>query len=245
MTPTAVTPAARTKRPGADPAEKAARSASPRPSSPHPATPRGGHRAPLARPSAPRTPRRVSGPAAPAPRSSQRAAPARAAPAPAPRTARRAPRRTDAQIPFSLRAVARLRSLPDHSLLDRVVRGRLWIPLLGVLLAGIVAAQVEVLKLNASIGQSVVKATSLQGENAQLRAEVSRLSDPQRLEREAVGLGMTMPPATQPLYLSGTPAADLQSALANIHSPDPTAFAAAAVQRAAARAAAVISSSGR
>ena len=165
--------------------------------------------------------------------------------APAPRTARRAPRRTDAQIPFSVRAIARLRSLPDHSVLDRVVRGRLWIPLLGVLLVGIVAAQVEVLKLNASIGQSVVKATSLQGENAQLRAEVSRLSDPQRMEREAVGLGMTMPPATEPLYLSGPPAADLRSALANIHSPDPTAFAAAASQRAAVRAAAVISSSGR
>ena len=56
-------------------------------------------------------------------------------------------------------------SLPDHSLLDRVVRGRAWIPLLGVLLAGIVAAQVEILKLGASMGRSLEQTTTLTSQN--------------------------------------------------------------------------------
>ena len=56
-------------------------------------------------------------------------------------------------------------SLPDHHLLDRVIRGRAWIPLLGVLLAGIVATQVEILKLGASMGRSLEQTSSLTSQN--------------------------------------------------------------------------------
>jgi cell division protein FtsL len=228
MTPTAVTPAARTKRTPTTPKRAA---------SPHPSTPRPSHRKPLQRSTVPRTPRRVSGPV-----------PRITAPRPtAPRTTpRRAPRvDTPARVPGSARALARLRTLPDHLLLDRVVRGRLWIPLLGMLLVGIVAMQVEVLKLNASIGHSMVHSTQLQSENQLLRASVSRLSDDQRIESEAVDLGMSMPAATQPLFVSDGTSGNLSRALANIHTPDATAFAAKTAQTAAGRAAAVISSSGQ
>ena len=61
-----------------------------------------------------------------------------------------------------LRTAAYVRALPDHALLDRIIRGRAWIPLLGVLLAGIVAMQVEVLKLNAGIGRSIERGSALQ-----------------------------------------------------------------------------------
>src|SRR5438105_2710091 len=80
--------------------------------------------------SAPRAPRRVSGPV-----------PARPA--------------RERLAPVSERLVEAIRTLPDHSLLDRIVRGRAWILVLGVMLAGIVAMQVELLKLNASIGRSL------------------------------------------------------------------------------------------
>jgi cell division protein FtsL len=246
MTPTAVTPAARTKRSATSPrAAGPSRAAAPiaparrtpaapkRPVSPHPSTPRPSHRKPLQRSTVPHAPRRVSGPTAPRP----------IAPGTAPR---RAPRvDTPAHVPRSARALTRLRTLPDHSLLDRVVRGRLWIPLLGVLLVGIVAMQVEVLKLNASIGHSTVSSAQVQSENQLLRASVSRLSDDQRIESEAVDLGMSMPAATQPLFVSDSMSGNLSGALNNIHTPNATAFAAKTAQAAAGRAAAVIGSSGQ
>ena len=95
----------------------------------------------------------------------------------------------------SLRARARVfvAALPDHPLLDRIVRGRAWIPILGVLLAGIVAMQVEVLKLSAGVGRSIERGTALQSRNEQLRASVAALSDDQRIERLAASMGMVMP----------------------------------------------------
>ena len=132
-------------------------------------------RPPIARrpaPSAtPRARRRVSGPAggvaslmaaggygtvalpapdapAPAPGAAAAEHPA-AAPAAAARRRRRAPPRWPA-APSAFVA-----SLPESSLLDRVIRGRIWIPLLGVLLVGIVGMQVENLKLNAGLGGAI------------------------------------------------------------------------------------------
>ena len=225
MTPTATTPAARSKRSAASAAatKRAASSRPGRSASPHPSTPRPAHRTPTQR-TAP--PRRSSGPARP-----------RAATRPAPATP--ALRR-----PITVRTLGALRTLPDHSLLDRVVRGRLWIPLLGVLLAGIVAMQVEVLKLNASIGGSVVQAGRLQSQDQRLQGAVSRLSDDQRIEAEAAQMGMSMPAAYTPQFLAGNEQTNLARALRNIHSPDPAGFAAGLSARAATRAAEVQSTSG-
>ena len=113
-----------------------------------------GHRAPVRRPTAPRNPRRVSGPARPA--------------------RRRPSDQPVVRAPLAARSAAYIRALPDHALLDRIIRGRYWIPLLGVLLVGIVAMQVEVLKLNAGIGRALEQSTSLQNRNEQLRAAVAR-----------------------------------------------------------------------
>ena len=55
-----------------------------------------------------------------------------------------------------------IRGLPEHTLLDRIVRGRAWIPLLGVLLVGIVAMQVEILKLGAGMGRWIHRSSTLQ-----------------------------------------------------------------------------------
>jgi hypothetical protein len=115
-----------------------------------------------------------------------------------------------------------VRGLPDHQLLDRLVRGRAWIPVLGLMLAGIVAMQVEVLKLNASMGRSIALASSLQTRNELLRTSVSSLSDAQRIERLATHMGMVMPGPTAVDFLHGRESAG--QAVAGIHAPDAAAF---------------------
>ena len=119
-------------------------------------------------------------------------------------------------------------ALPDHPWLDRVVRGRAWIPLLGVLLAGIVAAQVEILKLGASMGRSLEQTTTLTTQNEQLRYSVASLSDDQRIERLATSMGMVLPPPGSVGYLIASERSDVTRALGNIHAPDATAFMALA-----------------
>jgi hypothetical protein len=235
MTPTAVTPAARKR------ARPSGASDSKRPSSPHPSTPRPAHRTPRAGATAPTTPRRVSGPARPsrsAPTTPRTAAPKRRAARAATARQRSAP-----GLPLQARALAFARSLPDHSLLDRLIRSRIWIPLLGVLLVGIVASQVEILKLNASLGHGVVRAAQLQSEDQRLANAVSQMSDVQRIESKAAQMGLSMPAAYTPVFLPGG-RGDLRRALANIHKPDPAAFEARAGALATHRAAEVQSSSG-
>ena len=115
-----------------------------------------------------------------------------------------------------------VRSLPDHSLLDRIVRGRVWIPLLGVLLAGIVATQVEVLRLSASMGRALKQSSSLAVRNQALRASVAELSDDARITRLAARMGMVMP---GPTTLSFVPAnGSVARAIAGIHAPAPSQF---------------------
>jgi len=166
-----------------------------------------------------RLPRRVSGPIA---GRGVGAAPGRSAiPDPVPR--RRGARRA---APSRVRSIAApalafLRALPDHPLLDRLVRGRAWIPVLGVLLAGVVAMQVEMLKLGASIGRSVQTMTEQQSQNERLRSSISSLSNPQRIESEAAGMGMVMPgpgAIVLPAQHNG------EAAAANIHAPDSSVF---------------------
>lgn len=138
------------------------------------------------------------------------------------------PRRAPAAPPqpVARRTIAFVRAVPDHPWLDRAVRGRVWIAVLGVMLAGIVAMQVEVLKLGASIGRSLQRSTALQGRNEQLRASVAGLADDQRIERLAATMGMVMPTPTGVGFLS-TSANSVNRALANIHTPNAQSFAAA------------------
>lgn len=168
-----------------------------------------------------RAPRRVSGPVG------GRARAAAVARATMPRES----------VALSERALALVRGLPDHSLIDRLVRGRAWIPVLGVLLAGIVAMQVEILKLGSRMGRSVERAALLQTQNESLRASVAGLADDQRIERLAVGMGMSMPRPESLVFLQARPSGGLAKALANLHAPDPTGFLGQLAAQAAAAAA--------
>jgi len=98
------------------------------------------------------------------------------------------------------------RWLPDSPLLDRLVRGRLWVGLLGVLLIGLVALNVSLLKLNGIAGRNAEAARTLSIRNAELRSQVSRLASSQRLQQEGEKLGLVMPAASKLRYLSAGPA---------------------------------------
>ena len=58
--------------------------------------------------------------------------------------------------------------------MDRLVRSRAWVVIIGVGLIGIVAMQVSMLKLNSGIGRAVDTAATLERSNASLKAEISR-----------------------------------------------------------------------
>jgi cell division protein FtsL len=191
--------------------------------------PASGHTRQLRRKPAPAAPRRVAGPVRgqaarttqPPTRRTERSAAPRRVSGPARRTATRRPPRTR---PLGARALTYIRALPDHRLIDRLIHSRGWIPVLGVLLSGIVFMQVEVLKLNASMGRAIQQSSALQSRNELLRNTVSALSDDQRIETLAARDGMVMPAPDAPSFLSSR--ARVGAALGNIHAPDPTAFAA-------------------
>jgi cell division protein FtsL len=151
---------------------------------------------------APRGPRRISGPVASA---------GGAAALPRPRTG-------------TTGLFARVRALPEHRIVDRLLRSRLWIWALGLALGGIVTMQVSLLKLNSGISRAVETTTTLERQNADLEASIARLSSPDRIETGATTLGMVMPPAGDVTYL--TPGSrDAALAARRMQPPSPDAAA--------------------
>jgi stage V sporulation protein SpoVS len=192
---------------------------------------------------APPAPRRVASVAAPARPAPQRPRPAPArprtaphtAPAPArrPRTAAPDPRpiRIERLAPRSLRVerpaprAGLIVRLPRAGkLLDSIVRGRAWIPVLGVLLVGIVGMRVEVLKLGSSVGTDMQQASVLQSANAVKLEQVSALSDNQRIEQLAEKRGMVMPLPLDLHFVQASGATSVNRAIADIREPSPTTF---------------------
>jgi hypothetical protein len=131
----------------------------------------------------------------------RQAAPARAprkrpaAPARAPRRKRPAPapaRRPGGQlIPLAVGTATAVRGLPDSGLIVRLTRGRAWIGVLGVLLAGIVALNVVTLSLAASAGGVEQNIQALDEENSVLRSRDAQKSGAGRISREAAALGLS------------------------------------------------------
>lgn len=119
---------------------------------------------------APRHPRRVSGPVA------------RPVPAVAPPVRR-----------GSTGVFERIRALPETRVVDGLLRGRAWIWLIGILLGGIVAMQVSLLKLNAGISNAVTTASTVERQNADLETEIAKLSSIERVRNAAVSDDMVTP----------------------------------------------------
>lgn len=128
--------------------------------------------------------------------------PARPAPAPAPlrpRTRRAAKRTRGTRIGNRIRAIR-----PDI-LLDRLLRGRLWVALIALLLTGIVFLNVALLEINGSIARMDARASELRRDNSALRMRVARLGSSERIQRTAADRGFVAPPPGEVGYLVGRP----------------------------------------
>jgi cell division protein FtsB len=166
---------------------------------PRPATrsQRNAHALQRARTVAPAAPRRKSGPV-------RRPMPQRTVAAP-PRTA-----------PALARRVARGGTT---ILLDNILRGRAWVALIGVLLAGIVYLNVDVLELNRGIAATSAKTDKLERMNSKLRGRVARLDSAERIQQLAEARGFVLPQPGDVTYLKPRPAHDAKLASERIAPP--------------------------
>jgi hypothetical protein len=92
-------------------------------------------------------------------------------------------------------AFERVRALPDHRLVDGLLRSRAWIVIVAILLGGIVAMQVSLLKLNSGISRAVETTATLERQNADMEDAIARLSSGERVRDAALRAGMVAPPA--------------------------------------------------
>jgi hypothetical protein len=128
---------------------------------------------------------------------------ARPAPSTAPARRPPGPRRVSGPARRPAPAAAPpLRRVVDHPLLDRLIRGRMWIGIVAFALIGIVTMEVALLKLNAGIGRSVERAATLQRANSLLASQVSALQAGHLQQAQAAGPGMVYDPAGDVRYLT-------------------------------------------
>jgi hypothetical protein len=110
--------------------------------------------------------------------------------------------------------------VPDARVLDRLIRGRLWIGLIAGALVMLVFMQVSLLKLNTGISADLVTSQNLERQNAELRASVSSLDSGQRIQDLAAARGMVMPDDGQLRFLTAGPTGDGERAARAITAPD-------------------------
>lgn len=142
----------------------------------------------------------------------QRKAPARkptrsratTAPARRPVTKRAPAARPKLAVVAGRTAVA-VRELPDSSLVVRMTQGRLWIGVLGALLAGIVALNVATLSFAASQGKIDEQITALEKENSMLGAREAERYSTERVRFEATQVGLAMPNTEEPKLIEASP----------------------------------------
>lgn len=153
--------------------------------------------------------------------------PRRQAPSAAPRRPKaptRAPARAVPQRPALPPVAPRLALRLRAPRLDRIVRGRAWIPVLGALLVAIVGLRVEVLKLGSSVGRQIQQATLLASSNSMLRSQISALSDNQRITTLAEHYGMHMPNPLEIHILQSAAGTRVQAAIHNITAPSSSTY---------------------
>src|SRR4051812_22233496 len=119
----------------------------------------------------------------------------------------------------------RLRALPETRVIDGLLRGRAWIWLIGLLLGGIVAMQVSLLKLNAGISNAVTTASTLERQNADIESEIATLSTIERVRGEATAENMVAPDPGAVDYLHARPERDARLAAHRMQPPSDAAQA--------------------
>ncbi|MDA0164854.1 hypothetical protein OM076_31585 [Solirubrobacter ginsenosidimutans] len=105
-------------------------------------------------------------------------------------------------------AFEKLSRVPDHRVVDRLLRGRACIWLIGILLGGIVAMQVSLLRLNSGISRAVQTQGTLEQQNMALQTSIAQLTSSDRVTNGAAQGQMIDPPAGQTRYLTARPDTD-------------------------------------
>jgi cell division protein FtsL len=106
--------------------------------------------------------------------------------------------------------------------LDALLTGRAWIALVGLLLAGIVFFNVDVLQMNREITQMADRAAQVKRENDRLRHEYARLASSERIQEAAATLGLVLPAPGEVRYLQSRPKRDARNAAKRMVAPNPT-----------------------
>jgi cell division protein FtsB len=105
--------------------------------------------------------------------------------------------------------------------MDRLVRSRAWIMIIGFALIGIVAMQVSMLKLNAGIARAADTVGTLQRSNQSLKSQISTLSSGDRIQALAAQRGFIMPQPADVTYLdAGNRAASARAAAQRMTAAD-------------------------
>ncbi len=129
-----------------------------------------------------------------------------------PRTAPLAPRRVSGPTrrPVPVGAPVRghtgpfekLARIPDHRIVDRLLRSRLCICVIGIMLGGIVFMQVSLLRMNSGISRAVAAQSTYERQNSMLQAQIAELSSGDRIRAAALKDHMIDPPAGNTRFLT-------------------------------------------
>jgi cell division protein FtsL len=112
------------------------------------------------------------------------------------------------------------------AVLDRLLRGPVYIATVGILLVGIVFFNVDVLELNHGIASTDSRAAQLKRDNAALTLELAKLGSSERIQRLALDAGLVLPQPGDVRYLRAH-RQDAGRALRVMTAPDSSGAAAA------------------
>lgn len=99
-------------------------------------------------------------------------------------------------------AFEKIARIPDNRVVDRVLRSRGCILLIGILLGGIVAMQVSLLRLNTGISRAWQTQETKAHENQTLQMQIAELTSSERIRVKAADLGLVDPAAGDNRYLN-------------------------------------------
>jgi cell division protein FtsL len=105
------------------------------------------------------------------------------------------------------------------AVLNALLSGHGWIALVGLLLAGIVFFNVDLLSLNRDIARTSERASAIKRENGRLRLELARLASSERIQSAAAKRGLVLPAPGEVRYLRTNPEVDARRAAERISKP--------------------------
>jgi hypothetical protein len=123
------------------------------------------------------------------------------------------PRVFDAPFARSLRA-------RTSGVMGALLAGRGWIILIGVLLAGIVFFNVDLLRMNREIAANADRIAVIKRHIARDRLDVARLASTQRIQESAAQLGLVQPAPGEVRYLKARPRLDAHMAAKRVTAPN-------------------------